>query len=94
MSTLAKVIWYGLGVAIGLAALAALGAVLVLIAWNLGVVHAVAAAGGHVGALGFQSAFGISVLLGIIRRLFVHEDKPPVTIVNNYDKSTVNNSST
>ena len=48
---------------------AALSAVLTMLAWNLGVVAIVAAAGGHVGEIGLVTAFFANVALGILRRI-------------------------
>lgn len=44
------------------------GGLLFYIAWNVGVVALVAAAGGHVAHIGFWTAVGGSLLVGVIQR--------------------------
>lgn len=48
---------------------AGLGALLVLFAWNVGIVALVKACGGHVESLDFLAALGISIALNMILRL-------------------------
>lgn len=48
----------------------ALGGLVVLLAWNLGVVNIVAASGGSVGTIGFFTAVGAYVVLSLIRSIF------------------------
>lgn len=60
-----------IGAVVGVAALLALclglGALVFLVAWNVGIVHLVAAAGGSVGTIGFWTALGGSLAVGILK---------------------------
>lgn len=51
---------------IGVAFAALINGFLVLFAWNVGLVHAVSAAGGHLGALNFFEAFALYVLVVLV----------------------------
>jgi fatty acid desaturase len=47
--------------------LLALSALLILLAWNVGIVPLVAALGGAVGKIGFWTAFGVSIALMLLQ---------------------------
>lgn len=53
-----------------LPAFAALGALLTMLAWNLGVVAIVAACGGHVAHIGFWTALFANIAIGVVGRIF------------------------
>lgn len=53
----------------------AISALITMLAWNLGVVALVAAAGGSVGKIGFITAIFVNFAIGIVARIF----RPTVT---------------
>lgn len=46
------------------------GGLIVLLAWNLGVVNVVAASGGSVATIGYLTAVGVSIALTFLRGIF------------------------
>lgn len=65
-------------VAFVVALLLAIGAAVVLLAWNVGVVNIVKASGGHVSHIGIWAALGVSFAINIVRNL-IHGTKVQVT---------------
>lgn len=72
----------GIVIAVAVVALVALlfsiGGAVFYLAWNLGVVNLVAAAGGSVSTINFWTAIGGSVAVGIIRGIFRREQTAAV----------------
>lgn len=59
-------------------AVVALGGLIFWLAWNLGVVPIVAALGGSVGEIGFWTAVGGSLAVGVIKSIFSGSSKVEV----------------
>ncbi len=54
----------------GIALIVGIGALVFYLAWNLGVVPIVAAAGASVGKIGFWTALGGSLAVGVVKGIF------------------------
>jgi hypothetical protein len=67
MSDGAKTVWMVLGIIVLIVAVAALSALITMWAWNFGVTEVVKICGGHVGKIGFITAWWVAFALGIIR---------------------------
>lgn len=63
----AKTTWMVLGFIVLILAVAALSALITMWAWNFGVTEVVKACGGHVGKLGFITAWWLAIALGLVR---------------------------